>query len=119
MIILINLTLFLKSWPNDCKKSGCSNGVCSCFRGGKECTKLCTCLNCLNDQAGGVSTVSDMEDSDDEESDDGTDDDTEKDDEEEFVQLTDEDCPNIEFYSDDALGHDYISLGDDVENSVC
>ena len=60
-----------------------------------------------------------MEDSDDEENDDGTDDDTEEDDEEEFVQLTDKDCRNIEFYSDDTLGHDYISLADDVENFVC
>ena len=101
----------------NCKKSRCSNGACSCFRGGKECTKLWTCLDCSNDNVGGVRFETKNSDNEDDE----TDEDTEEDDEEDLTELIDKDCQNIEFCNDDDLGLDFIYLEDvpDFETFVC
>ena len=32
-----------------CKKTKCATNACTCFRDGKECTKLCICVDCSND----------------------------------------------------------------------
>ena len=34
----------------NCSKSQCSKKYCECYKNGKECSELCKCTNCTNDE---------------------------------------------------------------------
>ena len=73
-------------------------------------------MNCSNNEVD--SFPRDEMDADDEDDhDDESDDNTEEEEGEEFPELVDEEGPEIEFYDDDDLGNDFISIGDEFD--VC
>ena len=111
--ILINLAPSLQKCG--CAKSKCITNACTCFKRKKECTKLCTCLNCNNDLPHSSKNVQEVEH--DSNEDDSEEEETDSFDEQEDNEgETDAEDVCVQFFDDIDLGDDFITLHDEFDD---